>query len=385
MRKNRTPVISLKRKLVCINLFLILGVTVLNISQTPLIAVADDVAIDLYNQRGGQGPNQPSENFAPGETVILTSALTYNEEPVEYKLVGFEVRNAIGELVLDRSGMTDANGLATINFTIQGKCLPTIFGTWTALAIATVSEQKVNDTLAFNVTGPYLDVYTQKPEPYNGKGPNQPSDMFARQEEVILYAETHYNCEPVEYKFVVFEVIDPSGKTLIDRTNATDQYGIATTRFRLASNATFGTYTVLARVEILGKTANDTLAFKVGWIIEIMKVETIDQYGNPKSNFARGEEVYFNLTVKNMALVPKVITLTVVVYDEQGVPIGQVVLHDWVIPSGPAKIFIVSLQVPQWACVGVCGVFANAYTNLPQLHGVPYCPEISTIFQIIKL
>lgn len=116
-----------------------------------------------------------------------------------------------------------------------------------------------------------------------------------------------------------------------------------------------------------------------------MKVETVDQYGNPENNFARGEHVYFNLATKNMALVPKVITFTVVIYDEQSVPIGQVVLHDWVIPPGPAEIFIVSMQIPKWVYVGVSTVFANAYTDLPQLHGVPCCPETSTTFQIMKL
>ena len=378
--------VSLKRKqLLCILLFLILGIALIKISQTSTIASAESLAIDLYNQRGGQGPNEPSESFAPMETVELTAALTYCEEPVEYKLVGFEVKNPVGEIVADRSNMTNEHGLAKINFTITGECLPEIFGTWTALALASVAEQTVNDTLAFKVTGPYLDVYTQKPEPYSGRGPNQPSDMFAPQEEVILYAEAYYDCEPVEYKFVVFEIRDPSGETLIDRTNATNEYGIATTRFRLASNATFGTYTVLAGVEILGKTASDTLTFNVSWIIEIMKVETVDQYGNPKNNFARGEHMYFNLTAKNNALVPKLITLTVVIYDEQSVPIGQVVLHDWVIPPNPTEIFIVNLQIPKWACVGVSTVFANAYTDLPQLHGVPYCPETSTTFQIVKL
>jgi len=225
-------------------------------------------------------------------------------------------------------------------------------------------------------------VYTQKPEPYSGKGLNQPSDAFAPQEEVILYAEAHYDCELVENKFVVFEVRDPSGETLIDRTNSTNQYGIATTRFRLASNATFGTYAVLAMVEILGKTASDTLAFNVSWIIKIMKVETVDQYGNPKNNFARDEHVYFNLATKNMALVPKIITFTVVIYDEQNVPIGQVVLHDWVIPPGTSQFFIINLQIPKWAYIGVATVYANAYTNLPTTGGVPYCPEASKEFLI---
>ena len=339
-------------------------------------------AIDLYNQKGGQGPNQPSEDFAPREIVELTALLTYHGEPVEYKLVGFEVRNEIGEVVLDRSDMTDANGLATIDFTISGECLPEIFGTWTALAIASVAEQTVSDTLTFKVTGPLLDLYTQKPEPYSGKGFDRPSDAFAPQEEVILYAEVHYNCEPVEGKLVAFEVKDPAGETIIYRSNTTDEYGIATTRFRLASNATFGIYNVLAIVEVLGQTASDTLTFRVGWIIEIIKVETVNATGAAKTNFVKGEHICFNLTAKNIACTSKIATFTIVAYDEQGVPIGYAVLHNWVIPPGTSQFFIIDLQIPKWAYIGVATVYANAYTNLPTTGGVPYCPEASKEFLI---
>lgn len=375
----------MQKKLVSTYLILILGVAVLNVAQTLRISFAEEgPVIDLYNQKGGQGLSEPSGNFAPGEIVKLTALLTYSGEPVEYKLVGFEVKNSVGEIILDRGNMTDANGLAKINFTIRGECLPKVFGTWTAIALASVSGQTVNDTLTFKVTGPYLDVYTQKPEPHSGKGPNEPSDMFARQEEVILYAEAHYDCEPIEYKFVVFEVTDPSGEMLIDRTNATDQYGIATTRFRLASNATFGTYIVLARVEILGKIANDTLTFNVGWIVEITNVETVDQYGNPKNNFARGEHIYFNLTAKNNALVPKITTFTANVYDEQHVPIGHFVFHGWMIPPNTSKILIICLQIPKWAYLGIATMYANAYTNLPVAGGVSYCPEVFVMFMIVS-
>jgi hypothetical protein len=207
--------------------------------------------------------------------------------------------------------------------------------------------------------------------------------MFARQEEVILYAEVHYDCELVEYKFVAFEVKDPNGTTIVYRTNATDQNGIATTSFRLDSNATFGTYFVIATVEVSGKTAYDTLTFDVGLIIELIKIETVDQYGNPTDIFARGEQVYFNLTLKNIALLSKVVTLTVVLYDEKHVPIGQVVLHDLVISPGPAKTFLFNTKIPKWAFIGSGMAFANAYTDLPHLGGVPWCPEKSTTFVIV--
>jgi len=342
----------------------------------------DGPAIDLYNQRGGEGRNQPSGDFAPGEVVELTALLTYNNEPVRYKPVSFEVMDAMGEAVIYRSAMTDENGLAKINFTLYAECLPHLFGTWTAVALGSVSEQNVSDTLTFKVSGPSLDVFTQQPEPYRGRGPNECSDAFAPQEEVILYGEVHYNCEPVEYKFVAFEVRDPTGEMIDDRSSATDQYGIAMTSFRLASNATFGIYTVFATVEVLGRIANDTLTFRVGWIIGNLKVMPVDETGAAKTFFARGEHICFNLTAENIAFTHRVVTFTVVTYDECGVPIGCVVLHGFIIRPGASKIFMISVQIPGWAFVGAAFVYANAYTDLPTAGGVPYCPEVSTAFTI---
>ena len=339
-------------------------------------------AIDLYNQMGGYGPNEPSEDFAPGEIVELTAMLTYYEEPVEYKLVGFEVRNAIGEVILDRSNMTDINGLAKINFTIRGGCLPEIFGTWTALAVASVWEQTVSDTLTFEVTGPLIDVYTQK-EPYDGKGPNQSSDAFAPQEEVILYADVHYNCQPVEYKPVGFEVVDPTGETVLARTNMTDGEGIATTTFRLSSNATFGIYTVFATVEVLEENAIDTLSFRVGWIIEITKIETVDQYGSPKINFSRSEEVYFSIDVKNIAFTAKDVTLTVSILDEVGQTIGVSALFTQVFPGAQEFNVVCNLKISEWCFVGSATAPACALTNWPWNDGTPYCPEKSASFLIL--
>ena len=53
-----------------------------------------------------------------------------------------------------------------------------------------------------------IDIYTQK-EPHDGRGLNQPSDAFAPQDEVFLYAETVYNEDPVENRLVAFEIYGP--------------------------------------------------------------------------------------------------------------------------------------------------------------------------------
>lgn len=347
-----------------------------------ILPIPEGLAIDLYNQRGGQGPNKPSEDFCPGQIVILTAYVTYNGSPVEYKPVSFEIRDATGETIIYRSNFTDANGIATINFTLYTQPLSNIIGTWVAVALTEVSGQKASDTIYFIVSGLFLDVYTQKPKPYSGRGPNQPSDAYAPQEEVILYGEVHWDCEPIEYKFVNFEIRDPTGKVIDYRVNATNQYGIATASFRLASNATFGIYTVFGSVEIVGTIANDTLTFRVGWIIENLELLTVDETGAPKTFFARGEHVCFKLTARNIAFTTRNATFTIVAYDESSVPIGHVVLQGFIINPGESQIFMISIGIPTWICVGTATAYANAFTDLPTAGGIAYCPEVFTTFMI---
>jgi len=111
-------------------------------------------------------------------------------------------------------------------------------------------------------------------------------------------------------------------------------------------------------------------------------VETVNEQGEVETSFVRGEHVRFNLTVQNIAFTSKIATFTIVAYDEQGVPVGQAVLCGWATSPGTSQIFIIGLQLPKWACIGVGSVYANAYTNLPKTGGVPYCPETSTVFMI---
>lgn len=340
----------------------------------------EQVAIDLYTQRGGQGSNQPSNAFAPGDQVTLYAFVTFSTDPVQGKLVAFEVNDPDNMNVLERTGVTDASGIAEINFTLPVTCIPgrTIIGEWTAISTVSVAEITVNDTLTFRVTGATIDVYTQK----GGRGPSVPSDAFAPQEEVILYARVTYDCHPTEGKLVAFEVRDANGTCVTYKTDLTNASGLATASFRIGSMPLFGIWNVTATVEVLQKTVSDKLTFRVGWIVEIVNVETVNEEGEKEINFVRGEQLSFNITVQNIAFISKTVVFTVVAYDEQGVPIGQIVLLGWTVPSGTSQVFMVDLQLPKWASVGAGSIYANAYTNLPQAGGVPCCPEVSTFFKI---
>jgi len=120
-----------------------------------------------------------------------------------------------------------------------------------------------------------IDLYTQK-EPYGGRGPNQPSDAFAPQEDVILYAHVTYRDYPVPGKIVAFEVHGPINHVenlSFARTAVTNADGVANVSFRMpwpngyVEEVVFGVWDVIAVVDIAEVVVNDTLTFKVGWIV----------------------------------------------------------------------------------------------------------------------
>jgi len=110
---------------------------------------AEGRVIDLYTQKGGKGPNEPGGDFVAGELVYLVSQVTYDGNPVQQKLVAFEVRNPSNESVLFRGATTDADGLANISFRIP--ILMSSNGTWTAVSAVDIREEVVWDTMSFRV------------------------------------------------------------------------------------------------------------------------------------------------------------------------------------------------------------------------------------------
>jgi len=108
-------------------------------------------AIDLYCQKApfdGKGPNVKSDAFAPQELVILYAKVTYNDDPVANKLVGFQVNASDGTLVFTRVAETDESGIAMAEFRIPSD---PVFGEWLAYAIVDVAQTTVADTMPFDV------------------------------------------------------------------------------------------------------------------------------------------------------------------------------------------------------------------------------------------
>jgi hypothetical protein len=132
--------------------------------------------LDVYTQYpapyGGQGINATSDMFTPQATVILFAVLTYNADPVQNKLVTFQIAGGGGTcddpcngtkfVNFTRTAVTDENGIAFVSFGIPWPCSPAeaeeIFGVWCIVAKSTVREQVVADWLYFKVNWLTVDL-----------------------------------------------------------------------------------------------------------------------------------------------------------------------------------------------------------------------------------
>jgi len=234
-----------------------------------------------------------------------------------------------------------------------------------------------------------IDLFTQK-KPYDGKGLNQLSDAFAPQEEVILYAHLTYRDAGVANKLVAFEIHGPVNSLnniTFSRTAITNASGIATIDFRIpwstesSETIIFGTWKAYAGADIAEVRVEDTLTFKVGWIVEILSIDTVDTDFQPQTIFGEGTYVGVELVLRNIAMVSKMAMLAATFYDEVGVPFGDIMIDDLEIQPGENYIHY-ELRIPECVVVGMAVVNASAYTAPLIEGGLPYCPEVSTSFLI---
>jgi PKD repeat protein len=282
-----------------------------------------------------------------------------------------------------------AAGVYTVNLTVY------------APAVSGDPDPSYNDTvwMTHDVTvvapalGRAIDLYTQDyrypgyPTPYTGEGsPNGTQvDAFAPQDEVILCAKLTYNLEPIANKEVAFEIHGPENmyyNISIYRQAFTDEYGVACITFRIpwpddhAEEIVFGTWTILAKASVAEVTIADWHWFEVGWIMTCGPIVLHDG-STPTMSFDELDTVYINVTVTNIALTPRNVTITVVIYDELGVPVASATMFVADVPPGTGT-YTLTATIPEWAYVGTGMVYVNLYTALPWDCGVCYGPECST-------
>jgi hypothetical protein len=243
--------------------------------------------------------------------------------------------------------------------------------------------------------GGSIDLFTQK-EPFSGKGLNMPSDAFGPEEVVILYALVEYNGYPQQNLVVTFYIQNPDNSSF-SRTAITNASGIASINFTIPhkcppyENETFGEWFSMASVLIGDDVFQDTLTFKVDWIVKLISVKTIDSNFTYQNAFGITGDVGLEIVLKNIAMTYKNVTLGIVVQDELEVPVSSLEIMDFEMPPNEKTIFLYCrLNIPKWAHVGKARVFVSAFTAPPGQSGVPYCPGISreffiTVFEPLKL
>jgi hypothetical protein len=234
-----------------------------------------------------------------------------------------------------------------------------------------------------------IDVFTQK-EPYCGKGPDMPSDAFGPNEAVILFALVTYNGYPRQNYSVSFHIRVPEGTyfTLFGVTNAS---GIATTNFTIPQKCEneiefFGEWFVLATTIVGGKLVQDTLTFKVDYIIKIMQIRTINENNTNQATFGIGGDVGLEIMLKNIAMTEKNVTLAITIQDEVGVPIDFFIIPNFeVYPHEKPVLLYCRAYIPKWSHVGKATVNVVPLTKPMNESGVPYSPAVSVEFFIAPL
>jgi len=216
------------------------------------------------------------------------------------------------------------------------------------------------------------------PPPYGGQGLNQPMDLVIPQSQVTLFANVTYNYWPVSQKTVTFKVQDPSGKEWTTLTAVTNDYGVATVTFRMPwpwtnPESLFGEWKVTATVDVGDVVMVDTMTFHYDYMVHIWKVTT-DKY-----EYNHGETVAITIQYGTHAMQTYPALITVVIYDELGVPIGMATYQTKV--GGAAystyknyKVTL-SITIPNFAYAGIATIHVNAFDKDPVLGGVAWCPE----------
>jgi len=244
------------------------------------------------------------------------------------------------------------------------------------------------------VLGPVIDVFTQRGgegtgfDPVTGEPWPHPtgwSDAFAPQEEVIVFAKVTYNDDPVQNKPVAFEVKDETGGAVVYRVAFTNSEGIANITFRLIweCDKTFAdnyeVWTIYASVSVSEEKVDDICKFRYGWLVQIEGIDVVP------GTVHKCEWVTITVYLKNIAIKDITVFLTVVLYDDCGVPIGLDTVADLTVP-GEVLYWDpeLTIHIPKWAFLGTGTIYVNVFTAPPQECGLPMCPEGTAIVILAK-
>jgi hypothetical protein len=258
------------------------------------------------------------------------------------------------------------------------------------LLISTFSIDSVMTNASAAYTGGKLDLFTQK-ELYNGKGQNAASDAFSPGTPVEIHALLTYNDYPLSQWLVSFGVVGPPNPyeniTLI-YTARTDENGLAYISFRIppTEETTFGQWIVYGNSEITTEVAtSDILFFRVGWIVNIVSIKTINQNHVVSTDFTKGSPVGVEIGLRNIAMLEKNVTLALTILDSLELYIDSEELSNIIVPANGTTIYVpFTLNIPKSATLGGATIYTNAHTTPIIMGGVSYCPQRTSSFSIVE-
>jgi len=233
--------------------------------------------------------------------------------------------------------------------------------------------------------GPSIDVYTERWRWPGYQTDNTgetgvddfpaDADAVAPQEEITLYAKLTYGGAPIQYKEVAWEITAPNGEVYY-RQSFTDDKGLANITIRMPwYEEYFGYWRVLAKSSVAETPVDDTLTFKLGYIVEVSESVT-------SSPVNRGETVEVNLSITNIGTITRTVYLSITIYDDVGMPVASDGYTLQVTP-GTDTYGPYTLPLAEWAHVGEGTVYINLYTDVPPSQcGVCYAPEHVQTFKI---
>jgi hypothetical protein len=208
-----------------------------------------------------------------------------------------------------------------------------------------------------------------------------------------------YGGAPEPVKIVSFQInvtqaeypsLGMQGACILFMTNETSYYGEAFCSFRIPNIypnplALFGKWTVYVTVSMCQVTYKDNMTFQMGYIL------TLSNMFPTNSPTKRMLPITFNVTITNIDWYSVPTTMILVCYDNNEVPIGQVLLTLSVPGETPDTLVSVSTtylitlsSIPWSAYVGTSMGYINLFDwGLPALGGLAFCPQASASFLIV--
>jgi len=202
--------------------------------------------------------------------------------------------------------------------------------------------------------GGRIDIFTQK-EIYNGEGLDVSSDAFSPDEEVEISALVTYCGWAEEGLLVAFQMIGPKNSVeniTFARAAFTNETGIAMISFRLphSNETTLGKWTIIGNARVADQTVQDTLSFKVGWIVEITSIRTMNERYEYQERFHRNSHLGVEITLQNIAMSNKIVTLTVNLFDSMNIVFDSAEVIDLTISSNSTLAYqYYPLYIPEGA------------------------------------